>query len=154
MATVTVGEICTAIATEMATIASINSVQDYDELKEGQNTLPALQILAENWETDIASETDRTTFVDGSTGIPGVRQCDIEIVLALLVRQRSQLNEDWREAVDIASEVQSKLEEQGDCPIFGLSGIRSFHWRADRVVWDVATVLYTGYRFTLNLRIF
>jgi len=149
-----IGEICTAIADEMATITSIKSVQDYDELKEGQQTLPALQVLAESWETDISSETDRTTFVDATTGIPGLRQCEVTVVLALLVRQRSQLNEDWREAVDVASDVQDKLEEQGACPIFGLDGIGSFHWRADRVVWDYAGVLYTGYRFTLNLRVF
>ena len=149
-----IGEICSAIATEMATIASINRIEDYDELTSGMNTLPTLQILAENWETDIGGETDRTTFVDASTGVPGVRQCEVQVILALLVRQRSQLNEDWREAVDVASDVQDKLEEQGGCPIFGLTGIRSFHWRADRVVWDYAGVLYTGYRFTLDLRVF
>jgi len=154
MPIVTVGEICTAISTVLATVVGVNRVQDYDELTEGMNTLPTIQVYPERWEVDVATGTDRTTFVDGVTGIPGVRQTEIIIRADLYVRQRSQLNEDWGDAVDLASLVTDKLDEEGSCPLFSQVGIRSMHWTCQRVVFDYATVLYTGYRFEIVIRVF
>lgn len=154
MATISIGEICTAVHTVMETVAGIERVQNYDELTEGMNTLPTLQVYPENWEVDAATDTDRTTFVDGTTGIPGVRQIDVLIRLDLYVRQRSQLDEDWGDAVDLASTVSDKLDEEGSCPLFSEVGIRSMHWTCTRVVFDYAGILYTGVRFDLTVRIF
>jgi len=134
--------------------ADIARVQDYDELTEGMNTLPTIQVYPERWDVDVASETDRTTFVDALTGVPGVRQTEVLIRVDVYVRQRSQLNEDWGDAVDVADAVNDKLEEQGACPLFATVGIRSFHWTCTRVVFDYAGILYTGWRFELTLRIF
>lgn len=157
MAIVTVGEICTAIHTvleELVASGDLNRVQNYDELTEGMNTTKTIQVYPERWEVDAATDTYRTTFTDATTGIPGVRQTDILIRVDLYVRQRSQLNEDWGDAVDLASIVSDKLDEQGGCPLFSQAGIRSMHWTCQRVVFDYATVLYTGYRFEITVRIF
>ena len=157
MATVTIGQICTAVHTvmeELVVSGDLNRVQNYDELTEGMNTTKTLQVYPENWEVDIAQDTDRSTFVDGVTGVPGVRQTDVLLRLDLYVRQRSQLNEDWGDAVDLASVVSDKLDEQGSCPLFAQTGIRSMHWTCQRVVFDYASILYTGWRFELRLRIF
>lgn len=157
MTIVTVGEICTAIHTvleELVTSGDLARVQNYDQLTEGMNTTPTLQVYPESWEVDVSGDTDRSTFVDGTTGIPGVRQTDLLIRLDLYVRQRSQLNEDWGDAVDLASAVSDKLDEQGSCPLFAQTGIRSMHWTCTRVVFDYATVLYTGFRFELRVRVF
>lgn len=154
MAIVTVGEICTAIHTVMETVVGIERVQNYDELTEGMNTTPTMQVYPERWEVDIAQDTDRTTFVDATTGIPGVRQTEVLVRLDLYVRQRSQLNEDWGDAVDLASAVSDKLDEEGSCPLFAQVGIRSMHWTCQRVVFDYATVPYTGFRFEIVVRVF
>jgi hypothetical protein len=157
VAIVTIGEICTAVHTvmeELVTSGELARVQNYDELTEGMNTTPTLQVYPERWEVDVASDTDRTTFVDTSTGIPGVRQTEVALRLDLYVRQRSQLNEDWGNAIDLASTVSDKLDEEGNCPLFAQTGIRSMHWTCTRVVFDYATVLYTGFRFDLTVRIF
>lgn len=154
MATVTVGEICTAVHTVLETVVGVERVQNYDELTEGMNTLPTIQVYPESWEVDAATDTDRTTFTDATTGIPGHRQTDIVIRVDLYVRQRSQLNEDWGDAVDLASVVSDKLVEEGGCPLFAQVGIRSMHWTCQRVVFEYATGLYTGWRFELSLRIF
>lgn len=152
-----INAICDAVATAMATIPAptVERVQSYDELTSGMNTLPTIQVYPERWETDVSTETDRTTFVDAITGVPGVRQCEVLIRIDVYVRQRSQLDEDWGEAVTVGSAVQDKLEEQGTCPpLFDLIGIKSMHWTASRVVFDYASILYTGWRFELSLRIF
>ena len=154
MAIVSVGDICTAIHTVMETVVGIERVQNYDELTEGMNTTPTMQVYPERWEVDVAQGTDRTTFVDAATGIPGHRQTEIVIRLDLYVRQRSQLNEDWGDAIDLASTVSDKLDEEGSCPLFDQVGIRSMHWTCQRVVFDYATVLYTGFRFEIVVRIF
>jgi hypothetical protein len=157
MATVTVGEICTAIHLDMedlVTSGDLNRVQNYDELTEGMNTLPTLQVYPENWETDVAGDTERTTFVDGATGIPGHRQTELLIRLDLYARQRSQLNEDWGEAIDLADAIDTQLNEQGSCPLFNQVGIRAIKWTCARVVFDYASILYTGFRFELTVRIF
>lgn len=154
MPIVTVGEICTAVHAVMETVVGISRVQNYDELTEGMNTLPTLQVYPERWEVDIAQDTDRTTFVDAGTGIPGVRQTELVVRMDLYVRQRSQLNEDWGDAIDLASTVSDKLDEEGACPLFDEVGIRSMHWTCTRVVFDYATVLYTGFRFEIAVRVF
>ncbi len=138
----------------MVTSGDVNRVQNYNELTEGMNTLPTIQVYPENWETDVGGETDRTTYVDAVTGVPGVRQTDVLVRVDLYARQRSQLNEDWGEAIDIADAIDNKLNEEAGCPLFNEAGIRSLHWTATRVVFEYATVLYTGFRFELTLRIF
>lgn len=149
-----IGEICTAVHDEIATVAMLNVVQNYDELTEGMNDLPGAQIYPENGECDPSGDTDRTTFVSAATGVPGVRQADVMVRVDLYARQRSQLDEDWEAAVDLLDAVYDKLEEQGDCPPFGLTGIRSYHFTWARVVFEYATVSYTGFRFELFFRIF
>lgn len=152
-----INEICDSVADAMRTIplATVARVQSYDELTSGMNTVPTIQVYPERWETDAATETDRTTFVDALTGVPGVRQCEVLIRVDVFVRQRSQIGEDLSEAVTVGNAVQNKLEEQGTCPpLFDLEGIQSMRWTAQRVVFDYATILYAGWRFELSLRIF
>lgn len=148
------GQICDAVAGTLSTTPGLERTQSYNELTEGMNTWPTLQVYPDNWEVSFESETDRLTFVDAATGIPGHRQTHITIFLDLYVRRRSQVNEDWGEAVDVASALHDKLDEEGDCPHFGLAGIRSFHWSAQRVIFPYAETKYVGFRFTLELRVF
>jgi hypothetical protein len=154
MAIVTVGAICDAVALDLSTTTGIARTQSYNQLTEGMNTLPTLLVYPEFWEVSAGSETDRFSFVDAATGIPGHRQTEMLLHLDLYARLRSQLNEDWGEAVDLASALHDKLDEQGACPHFALAGIRTFHWTAQRVVFVYAQTEYTGFRFLLTVRIF
>ena len=151
---VTVGQIANAIADVLGTTTGINRTQSYDELTEGMNTLPTLQVYPESWVVSRDSDTDRLTFVKASTGQPGVRYTEMILHADLYVRQRSQLNEDWGEAVDLADALNTKMEEEGACDHFDLVGIKSFRWDAARVVFNYAQTLYTGFRFTITVRIF
>lgn len=160
MAIVTVGEICDAVATTLSTTAGIARTQSYNELTEGMNTLPTLQVYPESWELSSGSETDRFAMVDAATGVPGHRLTEMVLHLDLYARQRSQLAEDWGLAVDLASALHDKLDEEGSCPLFAQTGIRSMHWTADRVMFEYGSdaqgrpLRYVGFRFALTVRIF
>jgi len=149
-----IGEITTAVHDSIALVGALNSVQNYNELTEGMNTLPGAQIYPESGDCDAATETDRTTFVDAATGVPGVRQAEVMVRVDVYARQRSQLAEDWDTAVDLLDAVYDQLETQGDCPLFGLTGIRSYRFTWQRVVFEYATIAYTGFRFELFFRVF
>jgi len=125
MATITVGEICDAIAATLSTTVGLTRTQSYNQLTEGMNTWPTLQVYPESWETSMDSATDRISFVDAATGIPGHRYTEIIFFLDLYARQRSQLNEDWGKAVDMADALDNKLNEEGACPHLGTS-VRTF----------------------------
>jgi hypothetical protein len=160
MAKVTVGEICDAVATTLSATTGLARTQSYNQLTEGMNTLPTLQVYPETWEVSAGSETDRIAFVDAATGVPGHRFTEMVLHLDLYVRQRSQLAEDWGEAVDLASELHDKLDEEGSCPLFSQVGIRTMHWTATRVVFEYGSdargqpLRYAGFRFELTVRIF
>lgn len=154
MPTVTIGAICNAIATTLSATVGLTRTQSYYQLTEGMNTLPTLQVYPDSWETSVNSETDRIAFVDPLTGIPGARYTEIVFFLDLIVRQRSQLDEDWQNAVNMADALDNQLNLEGACPHFGLAGIRSFRWSAQRVVFPYAEIEYVGFRFTLTVRVF
>jgi len=160
LATVSVGEICDAIATTLSTTVGIARTQSYNELTEGMNTLPTLQVYPDFWEVSAGSETDRHAFVDATAAVPGLRISEFTIFCDLYVRRRSQLDEDWGEAVDLASTLHDKLDEEGRCPLFSQAGIRTFHWTAQRVVFEYGRdgqgqpLFYVGFRFTLTVRVF
>jgi hypothetical protein len=152
---ISIGALCDAVATTLSTTAGLATTQSYDQLTEGMNTLPCLQVYPERWEVSADSGTDRLTFVKQSTGVPGVRQTELTLHLDLYVRQRSQLDEDWGAAVDLASVMQDKLDEEGPCPHFGDGTyIRSFRYSVQRVIFAYAQTSYLGFRFTLTMRVF
>jgi hypothetical protein len=162
MAIVNIGAICDAVANTLSATPGLERTQSYDELTEGMNTLPTLQVYPETWETSSDSETDRISFVDAFTGIPGHRYTTITLHLDLIVRQRSQLDEDWGEAVDMADALDTMLVNSlGSCPHFGVSGIKSPpRWTATRVLFDYGLdsqgrpLVYTGFRFVLTVRVY
>ena len=159
MATVTIGAICDGVASTLSATAGLNRTQSYDQMTEGMNTLPTLQVYPESWETSSGSDTDRISFVDAATGIPGHRHTTVTLHLDLIVRQRSQLGEDWGEAVDMADALDNQLNLEGDCPHFGVAGIRAFRWTSQRVLFEYGQdsqgrpLLYTGFRFILTVEV-
>ena len=162
MAIVNIGTICDGIANMLSTTPGLNRTQSYNEMTEGMNTLPTLQVYPETWETSSDSETDRINFVDAATGIPGHRYTTITYHLDLYARQRSQLNEDWGRAVDMADALDTMLVNNlGSCPFFGIPGVKSPpRWEATRVIFQYGQDArgnpfeYTGFRFVLTVRVF
>lgn len=154
MPIVTIGAICTSIHETMEEISDLEQVQNYNEITEGMNTYPTLQVYWESIEADVNGDTSASTLCKG------VSQTDIIFHLDLYARQRSQIAEGMQEVTDLSSLIHDKLQEQTECDsppncvYFGNEAIRSYHWTASRVVFEYGTVLYPGARFILTVRIF
>jgi hypothetical protein len=149
---VTLGEILDAIESTLAASSGLTRTQSYDELTEGMNDLPTLQVYPEAGEQDPSGDgrTDRTAFGGG------VRQTEFTIHADLYARQRSHLGEDMAALVDLIDAMQDVFEQQNTKPYFGLEGIRAFHWSWRRVVFTYGDpqLGYMGARFVLTVRVF
>ena len=162
MATVTIHQICDAIETTLGAATSLVRHQTFDDLSEGMQDYPTLQVYPEaNLGTDRDQETDRTAFM-AATGTVKHRQKEYVIHADLFARQRSNLAEDMAQLVETVDEIEDILEAQV-CPLFGLTvagaakgPIRSFRWSWQRVIFEYGdpVVKYMGARFILTLVVF
>ena len=144
---VTIAQICDAVKNYLSTAASLKRSESYNQLTEGINDYPLMQVYWQSIDCDWQSNTERTTFQGG------VKQKDLVIHADLYGRPRSHLGEDNAAVTVLANEVVDLLEATG-CPPFGLTGLKNFKWRGERVVFDYDGVLYAGIRFYVNIRVF
>jgi hypothetical protein len=150
MPTVTLAQICDGLVTTLGEATGITTALSYDELHEGpaQADLPMLQVYPETGDCDALQQTSATTF-QGGVAVKG-----FEFIVDLLARQRSQLPEDMQAVVDAVDNVMTVLEAQRVGDKFGVEGIRQFHWRWQRVVYQYAQAVYVGARFTVTVWVF
>ena len=149
MTSITLTQIGTAISGVIASDATgINEVQDA-ALSESIQDLPLVQVYWQTEETEAGTQTERFTFGGG------VQQSDMEFYADVYVKQRGQLDEDIPAVTDYAEKVREALKLQKTAnPFFGLSGIKAFHWRAERVTFDYSSVQYAGIRYTITVKVF
>ncbi len=152
MAHVDLGDICDAIADTLATAEGLTRTQSYDELTEGYEDLPLLQVYPQTGGTDVASGTDRTTYRGG------VRQSDLTFRADVICRPRAFLAEDMAKTSELIDDVETVLEAQNTRPFFGLAAIKAFRW-----TWTITTFTqgaepnlrqYMGARFEIVVRVF
>lgn len=154
MTTVTLGSVCNAIAAVVANTAGVIRVQSYDELTEGMQDWPSIQVYPESAEQSWQSDTDTQTLCGG------VQITNLVVHVDLYGAQRSHIAENWGDTIDAASSLHDVLaaegqcDDDGRCPHFGHEGIKSFRFTWNRVLFRYGTVLYTGVRFILQIRIF
>ena len=148
--TVTYLQIADAIADTLAAAAGLGTarVQSLDELTEGMNDTPTLQVYLEEFGQNATGNVDRSTFKGG------VRQTDILIHADLYATPRAHLGQDMADAVALVEQLQAILEAQDTKPYFGLEGIKAFSWTARRVNFDYAGQLFLGFRFMIRVRVF
>ena len=150
MANITIGNVCDAIETTLATATGMNRTQSYDELGEGipAGDLPLLQVYWEDWNMDPSGNTDRTTFQ------AGVRLKPFTIHADVYAAQRSHLAEDMKAVVDIVDAVIDVLEAQDLKSYFSQAGIQAWSVSATRGVFPYAGVDYMGARFTFTIWVY
>lgn len=148
---ITLAQICDAIESTLDNATTLKRSQSYDELTEGIQDLPLLQVYPESGFQSAASSTDRHTF--GGSGTPG-RQTEFVIHADYYARQRAHIGEDMADLVDGIDAMQAVFEGQNQKDYFGLAGIQAFSWRWDRVTWTYADIQYMGARFTITVRVF
>ena len=91
---ITLVQIVDAIESTLSAVSTLARSMSYDELTEGMNDYPTLQIYPEDGDQDPSGNTDRTTF--GA----GVRQTVFTIHADYYARQRSHIGEDMAALVD------------------------------------------------------
>lgn len=146
-------QICDAIETTLSAATTLTALagthsQSYDELTEGVNDLPMLQVYPQSGSQDAAGRTDRTTFGGGN------RQTEFVIHADYYARERSHIGEDMALLVNGIDAMQTIFEAQDKKPYFALAGIQSFRWTWDRVQFAYGNTAYMGARFVITVRVF
>ncbi|RPI52770.1 MAG: hypothetical protein EHM56_08005 [Chloroflexi bacterium] len=145
-------DICDAIETTLAAATGLARSESYDELSEGMQDTPALQVYPESGSQDAATSTDRSTFR------AGLQQEEAVIHADLYARQRSHIGEDMSSLVTMIDAMRAVLKAQKTGDAFGLAnkGIKACTWSWQRVTFTYGDpgVHYIGARFTIRLRMF
>ena len=150
MTSISIAQMLDAVTSTLATAPILAKAMSYDELTEGMNDLPALEVYWDSLEQDRSTETDRTTFGGG------VRQSGISVAIDYYAQQRRHIGEDMAKLVAGLDQLVAILEAQRLSPYFGLAGIKTFGWTAERVTFEYgeAAIKYVGVRFALTLGVF
>lgn len=150
MTSITLAQILDAVEASLSTAPTLARSMSYDELTEGINDTPLLQVYPESGDQDPTDNTDRTTFK------AGVRQTNILINCDYYAQQRKHIGEDMAALVDGIDAMTNIFEAQDAKPYFGLIGIKAFHWSWQRVVFNYGdpAINYVGARFTITIRVF
>lgn len=125
--------------------------QNYDTIESGIVNTPMLQVYWQGFNTGDA--TDRATF--GA----GLRLTDFVFNVDLYLDQLAFHNQSLIQTYTIMNRVHTVLVAQRRKPYFGLDTIKSYHYRADRSLFEYgqiegSTKQFPGVRFTLDIRVF
>ena len=150
MTSITLAQILDAIEGALSAAPTLARSMSYDELTEGINDTPLLQVYPEAGDQDPTTATDRTTFT------AKVRQTNLTINCDYYAQQRKHIGEDMAALVDGIDAMTDIFEAQDTKPYFGLVGIKAFHWSWQRVIFNYGdlNINYVGARFTLTIRVF
>lgn len=148
--TVNITEINDAIKDTLATATGLTYAQSYNELTEGLNDTPMLQVYWQSHLVDPDSNTAQRVF--GAV----TRQTSLTFHADLFPRQRSHLDEDMGALLPLVDAIQAVLEAQRVKPYFGLAKIEAIEgWSAQQVTFEYpADVKFLGARYIIRVRVF
>jgi hypothetical protein len=140
----------TGIATTLSAATGLTYAQAFDDLTDGMQDTPTLQVYWEDMAQDPSTSNDRTSFR------AGVRQTSITIFADLYAHQRAHMAEDMAILMPLVDAIRVELEKQDTQPLVGTSLIKSFSWSARRVTFTYGdpNINYIAARFTLTVRVF
>lgn len=145
---ITLTQICDAIATTLGAATGLTYTQSIDEITEGMVDMPAIQVYWEALTQDPGGGTDRRTMVGGK------RVTVITIHVDLYAEQRAHVGQNLQTATDLVDAINDVFEQQDTKPYFGLDGIQAFQWNATRAIFDYAGHSFMGTRFVLTVTVF
>jgi len=148
---ITLAQICNAIQATLSAATGLTYTQSYDDLTEGVQDMPMLQVYWDSLSQDpgaLVKGTERTTFKGGT------RQTEIVVLADLYARQRAHIGEDMGALLPLIDAIQNVLEQQDTKPYFSLDGLKAFKWIAQRVIFEYGDKKFMGARFTITVRVF
>ena len=156
MPSITIQQMCDAVATTLAAATGLNTVQSVNQLSEGlgRADLPLLQVYWQSLVMDAQAGTDRAAYQGG------VRYKLFTLRLDLYAAQRVDMQENMADVVAMVDNILGVFEVQNTKPYFALAGIKAFRLdSAERVVLEYTAgaggpVHYMGARFELGLWVY
>lgn len=128
------------------TFAEGGRSQTYNELTEGMNQTPTLQVYPEeNLGTDFTGGTDRATL----SGKHSFKE--YTIIADYYANQRTDIGQDMGRLVTGINQLEDILDDQS-YPLFNLNFVTSFRWSWTRVTFDYGGADFVGARFRLTVR--
>jgi hypothetical protein len=126
----------------------------YDELPEGINDAPSLEVYWQRVICDPTGETDRFTL-----GPDAIHVKEMTFYVDYIANPRNNLAENNDQLTQGSSEIIDILEGEalscagdGHCPPFGLCALKTFHWLGERVAFQYGGVTYYAARFEIVVR--
>lgn len=155
---ITFGIISRAVADTLKAVKSSFTatpviVQNYDEITEGVNDWPLLQVLPRKGKVDpFASNTERSSF--GGK----VQATSFSLEIIGYAKPRAYLAEDLKAQMALVDGVDVVLSSQNGLPQFGLQAVKGFNWDWERQTLQIgegdSAQKYAGVVFTVELFIF
>jgi len=141
--TVTLAQICDAIAAVLGGVTGVSQAQSYDDLTDGMNTTPTVQVYPDSWSQEY------------HTSGGGVTITDAVINVDLYAQARGSIGQNMAALMPVADAINAALiTQQAAKPPFALAGMKRFSWSADRVSFDYGGHQYLGVRYALTVRVF
>lgn len=139
----TIEQVCVAVRDRITDSLSGVRGQAMDEMTESIPDTPLIQVYFESVRTP-EEQVKQTTF----GGV--VQQTILTINVDVYSSRRANIGEDMARVTIKADEVIRVLQAERVKPFFKLEGIKSFGWRAERVVFEYGKENYMGVRFVLE----
>jgi hypothetical protein len=139
---VTLAAICDAITAHLEDVPGLKAGQSYEELTEGMNTFPTIQVYPQS------GSTDQLTFRQKSRIHTALIHVD------LYAGQRSDLKGNMASLVAVLDALQTEYEKENEGAPFGVDGVQWAPLRWERVTFLLAGIEYIGARFYLDLRMY
>jgi hypothetical protein len=146
MTLITYGTFLKAVGALMRTVRVDGQeprVQDYDELSEGINDTPLIQVYPVRGQGN-SGAGDRLTF----TG--GMRRTGMTVIIRAYARRRAMLAEDMNAQIKLIDAIDEVLASQAGS-LFGMESVMAAHWTWERATYAVADAEYAGAEFTLDI---
>lgn len=157
MAHVTLMDICDGIAATFdgelvvlnaGTAAVPIIAQSYDELTEGLQNTPTLQVYPSTGITDYSTDTDRMTFKGK------VKGTEYEINVWAFARPRSHVGEDMEACVRLWDALETILENI-TCDYFGIPSVGNIAWQIGPMQsLEYGGAAYVCFVLTITVRFF
>ena len=166
MARISIMDICDGIAaTFNGTVVTLNVgapavaviAQSYDQITEGLQNTPTVQVLPDDSLVDAATDTDRTTFKGC------IKHGTYRFSVTGYARQRSHVGEDMEASIRLWDALEFILEEEGTdctaasgtCTFFGVPQIKGIAWTGrGRVALVYGGAEYIGCEITIDVEVF
>ena len=141
MASMNLSDLCDGIETALSAVSGLHT-QSYDELTEGIQNTPLLQVYPVRGA--LRAETGQHTF----RGV--VRINDITIHADVYAKTRVNIGTDMAAVVDLHDDITDVLDLQKTGSPFSVTGVKAFTYSWDYAPFEYAGVGYVGIRYVME----